>query len=96
MKSKSNAEQEKRKKQGRQERIRADRGMLSRTGVILILCGIVAFLPVVGMLTNLMEHGKLGFKSGEGFQPWSEERIKESNENLTRGLITVTRALGRL
>lgn len=28
--------------------------MLSRTGVILILCGIVAFLPVVGMLTNLM------------------------------------------
>ena len=43
MKSKSNAEQEKRKKQGRQERIRADRGMLSRTGVILILCGIVAF-----------------------------------------------------
>ena len=43
-----------------------------------------------------MEHGKLGFKSGEGFQPWSEERIKESNENLTRGLITVTRALGRL
>ena len=48
------------------------------------------------MLTNLMEHGKLGFKSGEGFQPWSEERIKESNENLTRGLITVTRALGRL
>lgn len=31
MKSKSNAEQEKRKKQGRQERIRADRGMLSRT-----------------------------------------------------------------
>ena len=47
MKSKSNAEQEKRKKQGRQERIRADRGMLSRTGVILILCGIVAFLPVV-------------------------------------------------
>ena len=54
MKSKSNAEQEKRKKQGRQERIRADRGMLSRTGVILILCGIVAFLPVVGMLTNLM------------------------------------------
>lgn len=54
MKSKSNAEQEKRKKQGRQERIRADSGMLSRTGVILILCGIVAFLPVVGMLTNLM------------------------------------------
>lgn len=51
---KSNSEQEKRKKQRRQERIRADRGMLSRTGVILILCGIVAFLPVVGMLTNLM------------------------------------------
>ena len=48
MKSKSNAEQEKRKKQGRQERIRADRGMLSRTGVILILCGIVAFFACGG------------------------------------------------
>ncbi len=35
-------------------RIRADRGMLSRTGIVMILCGIVAFLPVAGMLTNLM------------------------------------------
>lgn len=45
----------KRKKNtGRQDRIRADRGILSRTGVIMILCGIVAFLPVAGMLLNLM------------------------------------------
>ena len=35
-------------------RIRADRGMLSRTGIVMILCGIVAFLPVAGMLTSLM------------------------------------------
>lgn len=39
---------------GRQARVRADRVMLGRTGVIMILCGIVAFLPVVGMLANLM------------------------------------------
>lgn len=51
---KSNSEQEKRKKQRRQERIRADPWHAEPHGVILILCGIVAFLPVVGMLTNLM------------------------------------------
>lgn len=35
-------------------RIRADKGILNRTGVVLVLCGILAFLPVVGMLANLM------------------------------------------
>ncbi len=36
------------------DRIRADRGMLGRTGIVLILCGVVAFLPVIAMLANLM------------------------------------------
>ena len=35
-------------------RVRADRAILSRTGVIGLLCGIVAFVPVLGMLANLM------------------------------------------
>ncbi len=48
------------------------------------------------MLTDLMESGKLGFKSGEGFQKWSEEDIKATNENLTKSLIAVIRSLGRL
>ena len=48
------------------------------------------------MLTDLKDSGKLGFKSGEGFQTWSEEDIKTSGENLTKGLIAVIRSLGRL
>lgn len=48
------------------------------------------------MLTRLKDEGKLGFKSGEGFQTWSQEQVKRSNEELTRGLIAVCRALGRL
>lgn len=48
------------------------------------------------MLTDLMDIGKLGFKSGEGFQTWSEEEIRENNKNLTKGLIAVIRSLGRL
>lgn len=35
-------------------RIRADRGMLLRTGVILALCGVLVFIPVLGMFLNLM------------------------------------------
>ena len=35
-------------------RIRSDRDMLGRTGVVTFLCGIVAFLPVIAMLANLM------------------------------------------
>lgn len=44
----------KQKKIVQRQKIRADRRMLSRTGIIMILCGLVAFLPVVGMLANLM------------------------------------------
>lgn len=47
------------------------------------------------MMTELMESGKLGFKSGEGFQTWTPEEVKASNENLTKGLIAVIRALDR-
>ena len=48
------------------------------------------------MLTRLRDEGRLGFKSGEGFQTWTPEQAKASNEELTRGLIAVIRALGRL
>ena len=48
------------------------------------------------LMLRLMEEGKLGFKTGEGFQAWTPEQITESNANLTRGLIQVARALGRL
>lgn len=36
------------------ERIRASRAMLGRTGVLLLLCGVLVFIPVLGMLLNLM------------------------------------------
>lgn len=48
------------------------------------------------LLAQLVDEGKLGFKSGEGFQSWSKERIEQSNAELTRGLISVIRSLGRL
>ncbi len=53
MKSKRNQKRSS-QKAGRQGRVRADLQMLRRTGVVMILCGIVAFIPVAGMLTNLM------------------------------------------
>lgn len=42
-------------KEGRsRERVRMDRGMLGRMGLVLLLCGVVGFLPVIAMLANLM------------------------------------------
>ena len=38
----------------RPSRVRADRGMIRRTGVILALCGVLVFIPVIGMFLNLM------------------------------------------
>ena len=35
-------------------------------------------------------------EGAEGFQLWSPGQVKASNETLTRGLIQVSRALGRL
>lgn len=66
----------------RQERIRADRGMLGRTGVILILCGIVAFLPVVAMLANLMI-----FRHEEYSQLALENQTRTTSITASRGAI---------
>ena len=69
----------------RQERIRADRGMLGRTGVILILCGIVAFLPVVAMLANLMI-----FRHEEYSQLALENQTRTTSITASRGAIYVS------
>ena len=39
------------------------------------------------LLTKLREEGKLGFKSGEGFQSWTPEQIAESNAALNEYLV---------
>ncbi len=39
------------------------------------------------MLTELRDAGKLGFKSGEGFQKWTEEETKQSAAELNEYLI---------
>lgn len=48
------------------------------------------------LLTEMMERGDLGFKTGKGFREWSQDDIDASNERLTEGLIKVARALERL
>lgn len=48
------------------------------------------------MMKKLLDDGKLGFKTGEGFQKWSPEDIQQSQKNLIEGLIKVEKALGRL
>lgn len=48
------------------------------------------------LLIQKLEEGKLGFKSGEGFQKWSAEEIAESQERLIEGLIKVEKALDRI
>ena len=39
------------------------------------------------LLTKLKEEGKLGFKSGEGFQKWTAEEIAASNAGLNEYLV---------
>lgn len=39
------------------------------------------------LLKEKVEKGELGFKSGEGFQKWTAEEIKESNDSLREYLI---------
>lgn len=48
------------------------------------------------ILIEKMEQGKLGFKTGEGLLPWTEEEIDYEKRNLTEKLIKVARALDRL
>lgn len=48
------------------------------------------------LLIQKLEEGKLGFKSGEGFQKWSAEEIAESQKRLIEGLIKVEKALDRI
>lgn len=48
------------------------------------------------LLTERIERGNLGFKTGQGLEAWSEEEVKSANKELTEGLIKVARALGRL
>lgn len=47
-------------------------------------------------MTDIMDKGELGFKSGKGLQEWSPEKIEETQKNLNEGLIKVAKALGRL
>ena len=48
------------------------------------------------VLIEKMEQGKLGFKTGEGLLPWTEEEIDYEKRNLTEKLIKVARVLDRL
>lgn len=48
------------------------------------------------VLTEKLDAGKLGFKTGSGLQEWPQDKIDETQKNLTEGLIKVAKALGRL
>lgn len=48
------------------------------------------------LLTDNIEKGNLGFKTGKGLMTWSPEEVEKANKDLTEGLIKVARALGRL
>ena len=48
------------------------------------------------ILEEKINQGELGFKTGKGFQEWTEEEIAASRKNLTEGLIKVAKALDRL
>lgn len=48
------------------------------------------------LLTENIEKGNLGFKSGKGIMEWPKEAVEKANKELTEGLIKVAKALGRL
>lgn len=64
------------------DRVRADREMLSRTGIVLILCGILAFLPVAGMFLNLMV-----FKHDEYAERALNNQTRSTAITASRGVI---------
>ena len=39
------------------------------------------------LLTRLRDEGKLGFKTGEGFQTWTPQQIEQSKEALNDYLV---------
>lgn len=48
------------------------------------------------LLTENIEKGNLGFKTGKGILEWSKDDVEKSNKQLTENLIKVARALDRL
>ena len=48
------------------------------------------------LLTENIEKGNLGFKSGKGIMDWPKESIEKANKELIDGLIKVAKALDRL
>ena len=48
------------------------------------------------LLTDKLNEGKLGFKTGEGIMKWTPEEIATSQKNLIEGLIRIEQALGRI
>lgn len=79
------SDQNKSKQQQRsleQQRARADRGILSRTAIVLVLCGILAFIPVVGMLLNLMV-----FRHDEYTRKALNNQTRVTNITASRGTI---------
>ncbi len=48
------------------------------------------------LLSECIERGDLGFKTGKGIMEWPKEKADAANKELTEGLIKVAKALGRL
>lgn len=64
------------------QRVRTDRGILGRTTVMMVLCGILAFIPVVGMLLNLMV-----FRHEEYAKKALANQTRVTSINASRGTI---------
>lgn len=47
-------------------------------------------------LTDKLNNGELGFKTGKGLQEWDKNKIEQTQKNLTEGIIKVAKALDRL
>lgn len=48
------------------------------------------------ILTDKLNEGQLGFKSGYGMQEWPKDKIEEAQRNLTEGIIKIAKALDRI